>query len=101
MPEEQEIARPIPSSLLVNCGDAWAESSPAPGVGSAASTGHQRGDDPEGTWSPAAQTREQRHLVSDKARADLAEIISPELGGPVHIDVTLGSIPRGRRCCSR
>ena len=34
---------------------------------------------------------EQRHLVSDKARADLAEIIGPELGGPVHIDVTLGS----------
>ena len=36
---------------------------------------------------------EQRHLVSDKARADLAEIIGPALGQPVQVEVTLGVVP--------
>ena len=36
---------------------------------------------------------EQRHLISDRACADLAEIIGPELGQPVQVAVTLGSVP--------
>ncbi|MGL5288984.1 MAG: DNA polymerase III subunit gamma/tau C-terminal domain-containing protein, partial [Aeromonas sp.] len=36
---------------------------------------------------------EQRHLVSDKACADLAAIIGPALGQPVQIEVTLGVVP--------
>lgn len=92
--EEGEVARLIPSSLLVNCGDAWAELIARTGVGGrlrqlAINAVMTR----EGNRVSLLLKPEQRHLVSDKARADLAEIIGPELGGPVHIDVTLGSDP--------
>ncbi|BDA13671.1 DNA polymerase III subunit gamma/tau [Aeromonas caviae] len=92
--EEGEVARLIPSSLLVNCGDAWAELIARTGVGGrlrqlAINAVMTR----EGNRVYLLLKPEQRHLVSDKARADLAEIIGPELGGPVHIDVTLGSDP--------
>lgn len=80
--------------MLVNCGDAWAELIARTGVGGrlrqlAINAVMTR----EGNRVSLLLKPEQRHLVSDKARADLAEIIGPELGGPVHIDVTLGSDP--------
>ncbi|WP_421271108.1 DNA polymerase III subunit gamma/tau [Aeromonas taiwanensis] len=92
--EEGEVARLIPSSLLVNCGDPWAELIARTGVGGrlrqlAINAVMTREEDRVSLLLKP----EQRHLVSDKARADLAEIIGPELGGAVHIEVTLGTDP--------
>ncbi|MEB6608718.1 DNA polymerase III subunit gamma/tau [Aeromonas sanarellii] len=94
-PEEAgEVSRLIPSSLLVNCGDPWAELIARTGVGGRLrqlainSVMSQQGELVSLVLKP-----EQRHLVSDKARADLAEIIGPALGGRVRIEVTLGTDP--------
>ncbi|WP_421279803.1 DNA polymerase III subunit gamma/tau [Aeromonas taiwanensis] len=92
--EEGEVARLIPSSLLVNCGDSWAELIARTGVGGrlrqlAINAVMTR----EGDRVSLVLKPEQRHLVSDKARADLAEIIGPELGGPVRVEVILGTDP--------
>lgn len=94
-PEEgEEVARLIPSSLLVNCGDPWAELIARTGVGGRLrqlainSVMRQQGDTVLLTLKP-----EQRHLISDRARADLAEIIGPELGQAVQVEVTLGLVP--------
>ncbi|HHQ4509383.1 DNA polymerase III subunit gamma/tau [Aeromonas hydrophila] len=94
-PQAGEVAaRLIPSSLLNSCGDPWAELIARTGVGGRLrqlainSVMSQQGDKVLLTLKP-----EQRHLVSDKARADLAEIIGPELGQPVQVEVTLGSVP--------
>ncbi|MCW0503957.1 DNA polymerase III subunit gamma/tau C-terminal domain-containing protein, partial [Aeromonas piscicola] len=94
-PEEgEEVARLIPSSLLVNCGDPWAELIARTGVGGRLrqlainSVMSQQGNTVLLTLKP-----EQRHLISDRARADLAEIISPELGQAVQVEVTLGLVP--------
>lgn len=94
-PEETgEVSRLIPSSLLVNCGDPWAELIARTGVGGRMrqlainSVMSQQGELVSLVLKP-----EQRHLVSDKARADLAEIIGPALGGRVRIEVTLGTDP--------
>lgn len=90
----EEAARLIPSSLLANCGDHWAELIARTGVGGRLrqlainSVMEQQGDKVLLTLKP-----EQRHLVSDRARADLAEIIGPELGLAVQVDVTLGVVP--------
>ncbi|HCT2505080.1 TPA: DNA polymerase III subunit gamma/tau [Aeromonas dhakensis] len=90
----EEAARLIPSSLLANCGDHWAELIARTGVGGRLrqlainSVMEQQGDRVLLTLKP-----EQRHLVSDRARADLAEIIGPELGLAVQVDVTLGVVP--------
>ncbi|MDH0346416.1 DNA polymerase III subunit gamma/tau [Aeromonas dhakensis] len=90
----EEAARLIPSSLLANCGDHWAELIARTGVGGRLrqlainSVMEQQGDRVLLTLKP-----EQRHLVSDRARADLAEIIGPELGLVVQVDVTLGVVP--------
>ncbi|AUZ75083.1 MULTISPECIES: DNA polymerase III subunit gamma/tau [Aeromonas] len=87
-------ARLIPSSLLSSCGDPWAELIARTGVGGRLrqlainSVMSQQGDKVLLTLKP-----EQRHLISDRARADLAEIIGPELGQPVQVEVTLGSVP--------
>ncbi|MGY3858029.1 DNA polymerase III subunit gamma/tau [Aeromonas intestinalis] len=92
--EEGEVPRLVPSSLLVNCGDPWAELIARTGVGGRLrqlainSVMSQQGDRVLLTLKP-----EQRHLVSDRARADLAEIIGPELGGTVQVEVTLGTDP--------
>lgn len=92
--EEGEVPRLVPSSLLVNCGDPWAELIARTGVGGRLrqlainSVMSQQGDKVLLTLKP-----EQRHLVSDRARADLAEIIGPELGGAVQVEVTLGTDP--------
>lgn len=94
-PEEgEEIARLIPSSLLVNCGDPWAELIARTGVGGRLrqlainSVMSQQGELVSLLLKP-----EQRHLVSDRARADLAEIIGPELGAAVRVEVSLGVDP--------
>lgn len=94
-PEEgEEVARLIPSSLLVNCGDPWAELIARTGVGGRLrqlainSVMSQQGDTVLLTLKP-----EQRHLISDRARADLAEIIGPELGQSVQVEVILGLVP--------
>lgn len=94
-PQAGEVAaRLIPSSLLNNCGDPWAELIARTGVGGRLrqlainSVMSQQGDKVLLTLKP-----EQRHLISDRARADLAEIIGPELGQPVQVEVTLGSVP--------
>ncbi|EIM1706405.1 DNA polymerase III subunit gamma/tau [Aeromonas dhakensis] len=90
----EEAARLIPSSLLANCGDHWAELIARTGVGGRLrqlainSVMELQGDRVLLTLKP-----EQRHLVSDRARADLAEIIGPELGLAVQVDVTLGVVP--------
>ncbi|TND59093.1 DNA polymerase III subunit gamma/tau [Aeromonas dhakensis] len=90
----EEAARLIPSSLLANCGDHWAELIARTGVGGRLrqlainSVMEQQGDKVLLTLKP-----EQRHLVSDRARADLAEIIGPELGLAVQVNVTLGVVP--------
>jgi DNA polymerase-3 subunit gamma/tau len=90
----EEVARLIPSSLLVNCGDPWAELIARTGVGGRLrqlainSVMSQQGNTVLLTLKP-----EQRHLISDRARADLAEIISPELGQAVQVEVTLGLVP--------
>ncbi|CAB5656706.1 DNA polymerase III subunit tau [Aeromonas hydrophila] len=90
----EEAARLIPSSLLANCGDHWAELIARTGVGGRLrqlainSVMELQGDKVLLTLKP-----EQRHLVSDRARADLAEIIGPELGLVVQVDVTLGVVP--------
>ncbi|WP_323970762.1 DNA polymerase III subunit gamma/tau [Aeromonas hydrophila] len=87
-------ARLIPSSLLSSCGDPWAELIARTGVGGRLrqlainSVMSQQGDKVLLTLKP-----EQRHLISDRARADLAEIIGPELGQPVQVEVTLGNVP--------
>ncbi|MBQ4666640.1 DNA polymerase III subunit gamma/tau [Aeromonas hydrophila] len=87
-------ARLIPSSLLNSCGDPWAELIARTGVGGRLrqlainSVMSQQGDKVLLTLKP-----EQRHLISDRARADLAEIIGPELGQPVQVEVTLGNVP--------
>jgi len=93
-PEEGEATRLIPSSLLNGCGDAWAELIAHTQVGGRLrqlainSVMMQQGDKVLLTLKP-----EQRHLVSDKARTDLAEIIGPALGQPVQVEVTLGVVP--------
>ncbi|MCO4199620.1 DNA polymerase III subunit gamma/tau [Aeromonas hydrophila] len=87
-------ARLIPSSLLSSCGDPWAELIARTGVGGRLrqlainSVMSQQEDKVLLTLKP-----EQRHLISDRARADLAEIIGPELGQPVQVEVTLGNVP--------
>jgi len=94
-PEEgEEVARLIPSSLLVNCGDAWAELIARTGVGGrlrqlAINSVMTR----QGELVSLVLKPEQRHLVSDRALADLAEIIGPEFGQAVRVEVTLGSDP--------
>ncbi|GAB5994668.1 DNA polymerase III subunit gamma/tau [Aeromonas enteropelogenes] len=93
-PQEGEASRLIPSSLLGNCGDPWAELIAHTQVGGRLrqlainSVMTREGDRVLLTLKP-----EQRHLVSDKARADLAEIIGPALGQPVQVEVTLGVVP--------
>ncbi|MFM4902906.1 DNA polymerase III subunit gamma/tau [Aeromonas hydrophila] len=94
-PQAGEVAaRLIPSSLLSSCGDPWAELIARTGVGGRLrqlainSVMSQQGDKVLLTLKP-----EQRHLISDRARADLAEIIGPELGKPVQVEVTLGNVP--------
>lgn len=94
-PQAGEVAaRLIPSSLLSSCGDPWAELIARTGVGGRLrqlainSVMSQQGDKVLLTLKP-----EQRHLISDRARADLAEIIGPELGQPVQVEVTLGNVP--------
>ncbi len=93
-PQEGEASRLIPSSLLSNCGDPWAELIAHTQVGGRLrqlainSVMTREGDRVLLTLKP-----EQRHLVSDKARADLAEIIGPALGQPVQVEVTLGVVP--------
>ncbi|WP_429088385.1 DNA polymerase III subunit gamma/tau [Aeromonas veronii] len=93
-PQEGEATRLIPSSLLNGCGDPWAELIAHTQVGGRLrqlainSVMTREGDKVLLTLKP-----EQRHLVSDKARADLAEIIGPALGQPVQVEVTLGVVP--------
>ncbi|MGL6393303.1 DNA polymerase III subunit gamma/tau C-terminal domain-containing protein [Aeromonas veronii] len=93
-PQEGEATRLIPSSLLNGCGDPWAELIARTQVGGRLrqlainSVMTREGDKVLLTLKP-----EQRHLVSDKARADLAEIIGPALGQPVQVEVTLGVVP--------
>lgn len=93
-PQEGEATRLIPSSLLNGCGDPWAELIAHTQVGGRLrqlainSVMTREGDKVLLTLKP-----EQRHLVSDKARADLAEIIGPALGLPVQVEVTLGVVP--------
>ncbi|MFM4971976.1 DNA polymerase III subunit gamma/tau [Aeromonas veronii] len=93
-PQEGEATRLIPSSLLNGCGDPWAELIAHTQVGGRLrqlainSVMTREGDKVLLTLKP-----EQRHLVSDKARADLAEIIGPALGQPVQVEVTLGAVP--------
>ena len=93
-PQEGEVSRLMPSSLLNNCGDAWSELIAHTQVGGRLrqlainSVMKQQGDKVLLTLKP-----EQRHLVSDKARADLAEIIGSALGQPVQVEVTLGVVP--------
>lgn len=93
-PQEGEATRLIPSSLLNGCGDAWAELIAHTQVGGRLrqlainSVMTREGDKVLLTLKP-----EQRHLVSDKARADLAEIIGPALGQAVQVEVTLGVVP--------
>ncbi|WP_421285137.1 DNA polymerase III subunit gamma/tau [Aeromonas veronii] len=93
-PQEGEATRLIPSSLLNGCGDPWAELISHTQVGGRLrqlainSVMTREGDKVLLTLKP-----EQRHLVSDKARADLAEIIGPALGQPVQVEVTLGVVP--------
>ncbi|MGL5338095.1 MAG: DNA polymerase III subunit gamma/tau [Aeromonas veronii] len=93
-PQEGEAIRLIPSSLLNGCGDPWAELIAHTQVGGRLrqlainSVMTREGDKVLLTLKP-----EQRHLVSDKARADLAEIIGPALGQPVQVEVTLGVVP--------
>ncbi|MGL6535807.1 DNA polymerase III subunit gamma/tau [Aeromonas hydrophila] len=93
-PQAGEVAaRLIPSSLLNSCGDPWAELIARTGVGGRLrqlainSVMSLQGDKVLLTLKP-----EQRHLISDRARADLAEIIGPELGQPVQVEVTLGNV---------
>ncbi|HGE8239052.1 DNA polymerase III subunit gamma/tau [Aeromonas sp. 82P] len=92
-PQEGEATRLIPSSLLNGCGDPWAELISHTQVGGRLrqlainSVMTREGDKVLLTLKP-----EQRHLVSDKARADLAEIIGPALGQPVQVEVTLGVV---------
>lgn len=93
-PQEGEATRLVPSSLLNGCGDPWAELIAHTQVGGRLrqlainSVMTREGDKVLLTLKP-----EQRHLVSDKARADLAEIIGPALGQPVQVEVTLGVVP--------
>ncbi|MDW4560957.1 DNA polymerase III subunit gamma/tau [Aeromonas rivipollensis] len=92
--EGEEVTRLIPSSLLVNCGDAWAELIARTGVGGrlrqlAINSVMTR----QGELVSLVLKPEQRHLVSDRALADLAEIIGPEFGQPVRVEVTLGTDP--------
>lgn len=94
IPQEGEASRLIPSSLLSNCGDPWAELIAHTQVGGrlrqlAINSVMTR----EGNRVLLTLKPEQRHLVSDKARADLAEIIGPALGQPVQVEVTLGVVP--------
>ncbi|MGY3900974.1 DNA polymerase III subunit gamma/tau [Aeromonas lusitana] len=92
--EGEEVARLIPSSLLANCGDPWAELIARTGVGGRLrqlainSVMTREGERVLLTLKP-----EQRHLVSDRARADLAQIIGPEFGQAVVVEVTLGTDP--------
>ena len=92
--EGEEIARLIPSSLLVNCGDAWAELIARTGVGGrlrqlAINSVMTR----QGELVSLVLKPEQRHLVSDRALADLAGIIGPEFGQAVRVEVILGTDP--------
>lgn len=92
-PQEGEATRLIPSSLLSGCGDPWAELIAHSQVGGRLrqlainSVMTRQGDKVLLTLKP-----EQRHLVSDKARADLAEIIAPAMGQSVQVEVTLGVV---------
>lgn len=92
--EGEEVTRLIPSSLLVNCGDPWAELIARTGVGGrlrqlAINSVMTR----QGELVSLVLKPEQRHLVSDRALADLAEIIGPEFGQRVRVEVTLGTDP--------
>ncbi|WP_429096436.1 DNA polymerase III subunit gamma/tau [Aeromonas media] len=92
--EGEEVTRLIPSSLLVNCGDPWAELIARTGVGGrlrqlAINSVMTR----QGELVSLVLKPEQRHLVSDRALADLAGIIGPELGESVRVEVTLGTDP--------
>ncbi|MFM4830470.1 DNA polymerase III subunit gamma/tau [Aeromonas rivipollensis] len=92
--EGEEVTRLIPSSLLANCGDPWAELIARTGVGGrlrqlAINSVMTR----QGELVSLVLKPEQRHLVSDRALADLAEIIGPEFGQPVRVEVTLGTDP--------
>ncbi|AHE49514.1 dnaX product [Aeromonas hydrophila 4AK4] len=92
--EGEEVTRLIPSSLLVNCGDPWAELIARTGVGGrlrqlAINSVMTR----QGELVSLVLKPEQRHLVSDRALADLAEIIGPEFGQPVRVEVVLGTDP--------
>ncbi|WP_277395076.1 DNA polymerase III subunit gamma/tau C-terminal domain-containing protein, partial [Aeromonas media] len=92
--EGEEVSRLIPSSLLVNCGDPWAELIARTGVGGrlrqlAINSVMTR----QGELVSLVLKPEQRHLVSDRALADLAEIIGPEFGQAVRVEVTLGTDP--------
>ena len=92
--EGEEVTRLIPSSLLVNCGDPWAELIARTGVGGrlrqlAINSVMTR----QGELVSLVLKPEQRHLVSDRALADLAEIIGPEFGQAVRVEVTLGTDP--------
>ncbi|MGL5295228.1 MAG: DNA polymerase III subunit gamma/tau [Aeromonas sp.] len=93
-PQEGEVSRLMPSSLLNGCGDPWAQLIAHTQVGGRLrqlainSVMTQQGERVRLTLKP-----EQRHLVSDKACADLAAIIGPALGQPVQIEVTLGVVP--------
>ena len=84
----------IPSSLLVNCGDPWAELIARTGVGGrlrqlAINSVMTR----QGELVSLVLKPEQRHLVSDRALADLAGIIGPEFGQAVRVEVILGTDP--------
>ena len=92
--EGEEVTRLIPSSLLVNCGDAWAELIARTGVGGrlrqlAINSVMTR----QGELVSLVLKPEQRHLVSDRALADLAGIIGPEFGQAVRVEVILGTDP--------
>ncbi|PJG58488.1 DNA polymerase III subunit gamma/tau [Aeromonas cavernicola] len=92
--QEGEVSRLIPASLLNHCGDRWAELIAHSQLG-----GRLRQlainsvMSQEGGLVRLLLKPEQRHLVSDKARADLADIIGPALGQPVQVEVTLGVVP--------
>ena len=95
--QEEEVgdepSRLVPASLLTSCGDPWSELIARTRVGgrlrqlaiNAVMT--QQEERVLLTLKP-----EQRHLVSDRALAELAAIIGPELGREVRIEVTLGTV---------
>ncbi|MFM4702352.1 DNA polymerase III subunit gamma/tau [Aeromonas bivalvium] len=95
--QEEEVgdepSRLIPASLLASCGDPWSELIARTRVG-----GRLRQLAINAVMSQQEERvlltlkPEQRHLVSDRALAELAAIIGPELGREVRIEVTLGTV---------